>query len=279
MGGTIVATSLVGQGSTFHLRFRNVPISARLATEEQPPAERDGDFSELEPALVLVVDDNEENRQLIASMFAGSDHKLEFGSDGLEAVSKARALRPDLILLDLRMPGLDGREAFAQIRKSPGLEMVSVIAVTASTLINDLGDATEQFDAHLRKPFSKHELFTEVAHFLPRRTKASVPPESGEATSATASDAATPVPPELRAELFRLIEEEWPAIRDNLAINETKTFAGKLEELAKRWTCPALSDYAQALAHRAEVYEVVELQEQVNQFPELVEHWSGSVPT
>ena len=279
MGGTIVATSLVGQGATFRLRFRNVPISARLAPSEQPAVERDGDFSELEPALVLVVDDSEENRQLIASMFAGSDHKLEFGSDGLEAVSKARALRPDLILLDLRMPGLDGREAFAQIRKSPGLEMIPVIAVTASTLLDDQGNGEEKFNAHLRKPFSKHELFTEVSHFLPRRTKASVPSETGGTTSANASDSATPVPPELRAELFRLIEEEWPAIRDNLAINETKNFAGKLEGLAKRWTCSALSDYAQALAHRAEVYEVVELQEQVNQFPELVERWSGPVPT
>jgi hypothetical protein len=86
------------------------------------------------------------------------------------------------------------------------------------------------------------------------------------------------VPPELKAELNRLMAEEWPVIRDNLAINETKLFAGKLEALAKRWPCPALSDYAQALAHHAEVYEVVELEEQVNQFPELVDRLAGPTP-
>jgi CheY-like chemotaxis protein len=280
MGGTVVATSPAGQGATFRLRLPNIPISVRLPASEQPSAESDGDFNELEPSLLLVVDDNEENRQLIASMFAGSGHKLEFGSDGFQAVSKARALRPDLILLDLRMPGLDGREAFAQIRKSPGLEMIPIIAVTASTLTEDQGDLEQKFNAHLRKPFSKHELFTEVSHFLPRRAKTSVPPEADGAASATGLGPAPPAPPppELRAELNRLIAEEWPAIRDNLAINETKVFAGKLETLAKHWPCPALSDYAQALAHRADVYEVVELEAQVNQFPDFVKRLSGLAP-
>ncbi len=279
MGGTVVATSSEGQGATFRLSLPNIPISARLPASDQPPAEGDGDFNDLEPSLLLVVDDNEDNRQLIASMFAGSHHKLEFGSDGFEAVSKARALRPDLILLDLRMPSLDGREAFAQIRKSPGLEMTPVIAVTASTLMEEQADLEKKFNAHLRKPFSKHELFAEVSHFLPRRAKTSEPMEGGGATLVTGRDPTTaPAPPELRAELNRLIAEEWPGIRDNLAINETKVFAGKLEVLAKRWSCPALCDYAQALAHRAEGYEVVELEEQVNHFPDFVKRLSGPLP-
>ena len=206
--------------------------------------------------------------------------KLEFGSDGLEAVSKARTLRPDLILLDLRMPGLDGREAFAQIRKSPGLEMTPVIAVTASTLFEEQGDLEKTFNAHLRKPFSKHELFTEVSHFLPRRAKTRRAAGRRRAASVTSPDPAAqaPAPPELRAELSRLMAEEWPAVRDNLAINETKAFARKLEALAERWPCPALAEYAQALAHHAEGYEVVELEEQVNQFPEFVKRLSGLVP-
>ena len=56
MGGTISATSTLGQGATFQLRFPNVPISVRLAANEPQPSEADGDFNELEPALVLVVD-------------------------------------------------------------------------------------------------------------------------------------------------------------------------------------------------------------------------------
>jgi len=280
MGGTIVAASPAGQGSTFRLRLPNIPVSARLPEGEQQLPGVESDFNDLEPALLLVVDDNEENRRLIASMFAGSDHKLEFGSDGLEAVSKARSLRPDLILLDLRMPGLDGREAFAQIRNSPGLEMTPVIAVTASTLLEEQGGLEKKFNAHLRKPFSKQELFAEVSHFLPRRAKATATTAGGGAGPVRGPEpaSAAPAPAELRAELDRLMAEEWPGIRDNLAINETKAFAGKLEALAQRWTCPALCDYAQSLAHRAEVYEVVELEEQVNHFPDFVRQLSGPLP-
>ncbi len=267
MGGTITATSTLGQGATFHLRFPNVPVSARLAANEPQSSGPDVDFNELEPALVLVVDDNGENRQLMASMFAGSDHKLEFGSDGREAVSKARTLRPDLILLDLRMPGMDGREAFHQIRKSPGLEVVPVIAVTASTLLQEEAELRETFNAHLRKPFSKRELFAEVSHFLPRRAQPCLPCEL---TSNAPRLTPTPPPPEFIAELHRLSAEEWPAIRDNLAINETKAFAGKLTALAERWPCPALEEYAQALGQRADAYEVVELEEQVGRFPGIV---------
>jgi signal transduction histidine kinase/CheY-like chemotaxis protein len=278
MGGTIVAESPVGHGATFHLRLPNIPVSARLPENEQQPANVEDDFNNLEPALLLVVDDNEENRQLIASMFAGSPHKIEFGIDGFEAVSKARTLRPDLILLDLRMPGLDGREAFAQIRKTPGLEMTPIIAVTASTLLEEQGDLEKSFNAHLRKPFSKHELFAEISHFLPRRAKTTVP-ESGEAAPVTDSVLAIPAstPPELRAELNRLLTEEWPTIRDNLAINETKVFASKLETLAKHWHCPALSDYAEALAHHADVYAVVELEERVKGFPDVVKRTSEPI--
>ena len=72
---------------------------------------------------LLVVDDNETNCQLIAGMFAGSHHRLFFGSSGEEAVAKARELKPDILLLDVRMPGMDGDEALAEIRKTsrPGI--------------------------------------------------------------------------------------------------------------------------------------------------------------
>ena len=158
--------------------------------------------------------------------------------------------------------------------------MTPIIAVTASTLLEEQGDLEKKFNAHLRKPFSKHELFAEVSHFLPRRAKTGVPPEGGGAAPAADPDPTipAPAPPELRAELNRLIAEEWPVIRDNLAINETKVFAGKLEALAKRWPCPALGDYAQALARRADGYEVVELEEQVNHFPDFVKRLSGPLP-
>ena len=92
-----------------------------------------------------MVDDNETNCQLIAGMFAGSHHRLIFGSSGEEAVAKARELKPDILLLDVRMPGMDGHEALDEIRKIPGLEFLPVIAMTASNLMSEDNQLKERF--------------------------------------------------------------------------------------------------------------------------------------
>ena len=94
-----------------------------------------------------------------------------FGSSGEEAVAKARELKPDILLLDVRMPGMGGYEALDEIRKIPGLEFLPIIAVTASNLLNEENSLKERFSGFVRKPFSQRELFDELADFLPRHAK------------------------------------------------------------------------------------------------------------
>src|SRR3984885_4286022 len=155
MGGTVTVASVMEQGSAFHLRFPNVPISTRLPASEKSSSSEEVNFNELHPATLLVVDENETNCQLMAGMFAGSHHRLVFGSSGEEAVVKARELKPDILLLDVRMPGMGGHEALAEIRKIPSLEFLPVIAITASNLLSDENLSKERFSGYLRKPFSK----------------------------------------------------------------------------------------------------------------------------
>ena len=79
-------------------------------------------------------------------MFIGSHHRLEFGTNGLEAVEKAHTFRPDILLIDIRMPDMDGREALAQVRKTSELPWLPVIAVTASTLLDEQKGLQEKFN-------------------------------------------------------------------------------------------------------------------------------------
>jgi signal transduction histidine kinase/CheY-like chemotaxis protein len=267
MGGSVTVASVMEQGSAFHLRFPDVPISTRLATSEKSSSSEEASFDELRASTLLVVDDNETNCQLIAGMFAGSHHHLIFGSSGEEAVTKSRELKPDILLLDVRMPGIGGHGALAEIRKTPGLEFMPVIAITASNLISEDNQLKEQFSGFVRKPFSKRELFDELADFLPRQPKA----ESPEEKNVPAKKEIAPAPKELISQLRQLLVEPWPSIRDSVAVNESKIFAQGLEGLGQRWQCEPLVHYAQKLLLDAENYAVTDLEKHLGEFAMLVE--------
>jgi signal transduction histidine kinase/CheY-like chemotaxis protein len=279
MGGTVTVASVVGQGSAFHLRFPDVPISSRLTASEKFAPESPMDFNELRPATLLVVDDNETNCQLIAGLFAGTHHRLAFGASGEEAVTKARDLKPDLLLLDVRMPGMGGYAALEEIRKIPGLEFLPIIAVTASNLMHEENALKERFSGYLRKPFSKSELFAELADFLPRNPKSGSIPDANHAEPPVLVPAMTvPAPKELITQLRRLIIEPWPSIRDSVAINESSVFAQGLEGLGQRWQCQPLTDYAQKLLRDAENYAVTDLEKHLGEFAVLVEQLDQATP-
>ncbi|HEY3914760.1 MAG TPA: ATP-binding protein, partial [Verrucomicrobiae bacterium] len=99
MGGAVSVTSTLGKGSVFSLRFPDVLISARLPASAKISADRETDFNQFRPATILVVDDNDANRQYIAGIFEGNHHRLIFCSTGEDAVVKAREIMPDLVLL------------------------------------------------------------------------------------------------------------------------------------------------------------------------------------
>jgi CheY-like chemotaxis protein len=280
MGGTVTVASVLGQGSAFHLRFANVPISMRLPTSGKPQLNGEVDFNELRPATLLVVDDNDTNCQLLAGMFAGTHHRLVFGSTGQEAVVQAREIRPDVILLDVRMPGMSGREALTEIRQTAGLELLPVIAVTASSLTDEENSLKERFSGYVRKPFSKRELFEELAEFLPRHINAGSPP-GGSTTTDTEifSGISEPAPKELLDQLHQLLVEPWPSIRDSVAVNESKLFAQGLEALGQRWRCPPLIQYAQTLLRDAENYAVTDLEKHLGEFAAVVEQLDQKTPS
>jgi CheY-like chemotaxis protein len=275
MGGRVTVASVPGQGSVFHLRFPGVPVSARLAATEKNRPEVEVNFNELCPATLLVVDDNELNRQLIAGMLAGSHHRLLSAASGEEALAKARQDKPDVVLLDLRLPGISGRETLRQLRQINGLELTPVIAVTASALLE--GEPTgEEFSGYVRKPFTRRELFEELAEFLPAQPKdgaawerpAAAPP--GHPPPAAA--------PELSAQLRELLIHPWPSLRDRMAVNECRAFAQGLERLGRHGHCPPLVHYARTILRDAETYAVADLENHLGQFAAVVEQLARDAP-
>jgi signal transduction histidine kinase/CheY-like chemotaxis protein len=263
MGGVVTVTSVLGEGSVFSLHFPHIPVSVRLPASAKIIAEGKVDFNRLRSSSLLVTDDNEANRQYIEGIFKKTHHRLIFCSSGEDAVLRAREIMPDIVLLDVRMPGMDGRQALAQIRKIPGLELVPAIAVTGSSQKDGF------FSGYVHKPFSPSELFDELAEFLPRH---GAPDDSAYLETALPAEAPTgPVPDELLSQLRQLLADPWPGLRDSMAVNETKTFACRLEILAVQWHCNQLAAYGAKLRHDAETYAVKDLEKHLGEFAVLVE--------
>lgn len=268
MGGTITVASVLGEGSAFHLRFSGIPVSARLPESEKISADAmDIDFNELQPSALLIVDDNETNRQLIAGIFAGTHHQLIFGVNGPEAVAKARETRPDIILMDIRMPGMDGYQTLAEIRKISGMEIIPCIAVTASTMSTDEKTLNEKFNGYILKPFTRRQMFDELAEFLPKHVRK---PLNGNGHE-MGNEIIGPVPRELISELRELIVAPWPTIRDSVAIKESRAFGQRLHSLGRQWRCPPLTGYGEKILHDAENYSVTDLEKHLGEFENLVE--------
>jgi two-component system cell cycle response regulator DivK len=96
------------------------------------------------PAMrrILLVEDNEMNRDMLSRRLARQGYEVVLAPDGEAGVALAAAVRPDLILMDMSLPGIDGREATRRIREEPALRHTPIIALTAHAMTGDREAAT-----------------------------------------------------------------------------------------------------------------------------------------
>jgi PAS domain S-box-containing protein len=155
MGGAVSVTSRVGRGSTFRLTLPALPGVADAAT-----GTRASDLAELYGLRVLVVDDNAVNRELARAILESVGVEVSEVHDGREAVEIAQRLPLDAILMDLRMPGLDGRAATAAIRRLPGPNQhMPVLAFSADGIMDLSAPENLCFQGVVLKPTSPADLF------------------------------------------------------------------------------------------------------------------------
>jgi CheY-like chemotaxis protein len=115
-------------------------------------------------ARILVAEDDEPSRELLVRILQRAGYEVVTAVDGREAVKVASDTEPDLVLMDLSMPAVDGWEALEWIRRQPRIAGVPIIALTAYE-IEDLGSAAvgAGFDDYERKPVDTHSLLRKVA--------------------------------------------------------------------------------------------------------------------
>jgi len=117
---------------------------------------------------ILVIEDTEDNRQILGDLLSNAGYELIEAVDGLEGVATAEREQPDLILMDIQLPGIDGYEATRRIRKIPALAKVPIIAVTSYALSGDEAKTRDAgCDGYVAKPYSPRQLLAKIREFLP----------------------------------------------------------------------------------------------------------------
>jgi two-component system, cell cycle response regulator DivK len=122
------------------------------------------------PSSILIADDYEDNRELLRLILEAAGYHVSEARDGRECVSMAHSSAPDLCLIDLSMPVLDGWGVLEELRADPRTRRVPCIAVTAFADAERMRrSAGEDFDAYITKPFKSKELLDMVARLLEER--------------------------------------------------------------------------------------------------------------
>lgn len=161
-GGTIEARSGgVGQGAEFVVRL---PVVDGVQTGEL--AKRAKPESDIHRLKVLVVDDNADLVEMIALVVESAGHEVRKAFDGSSAMSTALSYRPDVMLLDVGLPGLNGIEVARELRRRPEMVATRIIAITGWGQTDDRRRTAEAgFDAHLTKPTDPETLQRLLSEF------------------------------------------------------------------------------------------------------------------
>ncbi|MDQ5984752.1 MAG: Sensor histidine kinase RcsC [Syntrophus sp. SKADARSKE-3] len=159
MGGVIHVESVLGKGSSF---FFEVALPEAYAEIKEESSWEEGIVAyKGDRRTVLVVDDNDYNRMVLIDMLKPLDFQILEAQDGRDSVEKAKTFRPDVILMDLRMPVMNGYEAVREIRKFSELDNIVIIAISASVFdIDRKASMVAGCNAFVHKPVRMKELLT-----------------------------------------------------------------------------------------------------------------------
>jgi CheY-like chemotaxis protein len=275
LGGSIELTSELGKGSIFTLIFPSVIIENHA--HQMFNHNQDIDFNQFVSATILIVDDIESNRHLLRSFFQSTDHKIIEASDGYEAIQMAKNHHPDVIIMDILMPNLDGQEATLWLRNNPDTSTIPIIILTASLMTETRAQLENYCQGFLTKPLVRADLVEVLKNILTLRPENNFPSlnlsfsdkltDSSFTSNAIAEDLS--LLPELISKLK--IEEEtvWPRLRQTMIMKDLRQFAKQLKVLSEKYPFAILINYTAKLDFQIKEFDGDNLNYTVSDFPNI----------
>ncbi|NQZ58652.1 MAG: response regulator [Lentisphaeraceae bacterium] len=247
MNGEISVESEPGQGTRFRVVLRAVE---RASADKQNEVNFRHEYF-FKNASVLIVDDVIYNRQLLEGYLEDSALTLHFAANGLEACEKVKSEKIDLILMDMKMPVMDGYEATRLIKQSEDTKNTPIIAVTASVLAKSEKEISTICDAYLRKPVSEGNLLECLAKYLKCEVSREVVEAKKEKTKVVLSVEAFVANTELR----QILSDA----QTGQSINEYTSLLAELQKLNSETKINGLAAWCAAFEEALNMYNTSEL--------------------
>lgn len=266
MNGEIKVESKKNKGSTFTVIFRDIPVSSM--EDEVVLSKLKASNIVFEKAVILVVDDILENRKLVKASLKDFDIDLIMAQNGKEAIELLKNVNVNLILMDLRMPIMDGYEAATILKNDKRLKNIPLIALTASVMGKDLEKVSKYgFDGYLRKPVILDDLIEELAKYLKYQSLNNDIKEENNNKIIDLEKLKVVI-----NELENEFKQEWLNIKDGGDFSLIEEFALKLNELALKEDMYLLDDYSKELMKNIEAFDIEKVDYLMNTFLELIEN-------
>ncbi len=273
MGGNIELSSEFEKGSTFTITLPDITVIKR-SEKEQEVNSFDPSNLYFEDSTVLIADDNQENRKYLVDLLNIYQLNVYEAENGLEAIEKAKLYLPDVILMDFKMPVMNGREAIEQLKSQKTTNAIPIIGLSASSReVLEEQNGIGIYDEFLLKPINAGELLELLKKYLKYHTvTGSNQPES--ATNTDTNQNLTIAQKTKLPDLIYILENEYHVLYTDVAkkqvIGQIKTFGEKLANLGNQWSNPIITEFAKDLLTYANNFEISQMMKKLKTFPEIL---------
>lgn len=274
LNGTVQVKSTEGKGTTFTLTFNNIKVLEPEFREEEHLKDDGADLQiVLDACTIMIVDDINFNIEVLKALINSPEVKYIEANDGASALQLLGTEKPDIIFMDIRMPGIDGFELTRIIKTDKLLKHIPVIAFSASTLKTKVELIGDLFDDFLQKPVFRKDLDAILVKFLPDhyryKQKDDVEPK---AITDELPEKCVEKLPEVIQLLGEEFYESWEALTGSLVIYEIEDFKQNLLEMANKYDCSPIVNYCTELEVGLQSFDIELIDKKMNEFPELIEN-------
>ncbi len=271
MDGTITVESNVGKGSTFKIVLKNVKVSD-IYHEKIKEESVNVTFKK---AKILYVEDLEDNREIVSSYLKDKNIKLNTAETGEQALEILKTYTPDLILMDIQLPKLNGYEITKIIQGIEKLKSIPIIALTANATKKGIAKYSSVFDDYLTKPINKDTLIKTIAKYLKHKTKKieglkEIKPVNCILELQKQKEEIGTFPDALKNTVKEELEPFQGRLLEIFSVDDLKNFAKKNQHIGEKYDTPGLKRYSEAIYASINNFDINKLKDLLKKYNDIM---------